>query len=307
MTEKTRILADQSIPMLLTASTKRIAQQFAREQPTPQKAHQVYLNTLAVSAVNNYLRILNIPTNLTASGSWNPSVRLAADMADLWLTGLGSLECRLVEPGALTCQIPPEVSFDRIGYIIAQIDHQGDKANLLGFSQTPTTTGDELVLSQLRPLQELPAYLHQCRPVVNLSQWFQGVFETGWQTVETLFEQDQPLLAFGFRDQPSGIVKRCKQIKLGADRETVVLIAAITPDADLKMHLMVKVNPGQGEPYLPPNLHLFLLDEQGEILREAKTRDQNQTIQFVFRGEPGDHFSIKIALQDVSVIEDFVV
>ena len=307
MTEEAQISKNWSIPMPLTASTKRIAQQFAREQPTPPKAHQVYLNTLAVGTVNNYLQILGIPTDLTASGSWNASVRLAADVADLWLTGLGSLECRPVEPGALTCQIPPEVSFDRIGYVIAEIDHQGENATLLGFSQTPMTDQDELVLNQLRPLQELPAYLHQCRPVVNLSQWFQGVFETGWQTVETLFGQDQPELAFGFRDQPPGVVKRCKQIELGTEGEMVFLMVAITEDSDLKMHLMVKLNPAQGKTYLPPNLHLSLLDEHGNILREANVPDKNQTIQFMFRGEPGDHFSIKIALQDVSVIEDFVI
>ena len=307
MTGKAQNSEDSSIPMPLTASMKRIAQQFAREQPTPQRSQQVYLNTLAVSAVNNYLHILDISTDLNASGSWNPSVRLAADVADLWLTGLGSIECRPVEPGAVTCQIPPEASFDRIGYIIVQIDQDGEQVRLLGFSKTPPAEGEALLLSQLRPLQKLLAYLHQCRPVVNLSQWFQGVFETGWQSVESLFDQDQPMLAFGFRDQPLGVVKRCKQIELGANCETVILIAAITPDSDLKMHLMVKVTPVQGEAYLPPNLHLSLLDEQGKVLREAKARDQNQTTQFMFRGEPGDHFSIEIALEDISVIEDFVV
>ncbi|MDJ0708679.1 MAG: DUF1822 family protein [Leptolyngbyaceae cyanobacterium MO_188.B28] len=307
MTQKAQISEDCFIPMPLTASMKRIAQQFAREQPTPPRAQQVYLNTLAVSAVNNYLHILGVSTDLNASGSWNPSVRLGADVADLWLTGLGSIECRPVEPGALTCQIPPEVSFDRIGYIIVQIDQESEQANLVGFSEIPPTEGESLVFSQLRSLQELPTYLHQCRPVANLSQWFQGVFETGWQSVESLFDQDQTLLAFGFRDQPLGVVKRCKRIELGDNCETVILIAAITPDSDLKMHLMVKVSPIQGKTYLPPNLHLSLLDEQGGILRESKARDKNQTIQFMFRGEPGDHFSIEIALEDSSIIEDFVV
>ncbi len=293
--------------MPLTATTKRIARQFAKEQPTQPKARQVYLNTLAVSTVNNYLQILGIDTDLTASGSWNPFVRLAADVADLWLTGLGSLECRLVEPGALTCHIPKEVSFDRIGYVIAQLDHQRENATLLGFSQTLTMDADELILSQLRPLQELPVYLHQCRPVVNFSRWFQGVFETGWRKVEPLFEQDRPELRFEFRKQPADVVERSKQVELGVDGETVVLMAAITPDSDLEMHLMVQVNPDPGEIYLPPNLHLFLLDEEGNVLKEAKAQDNNQTIQFVFRGELGDRFSLKIALQDFSVIEDFVV
>src|ERR687886_2996272 len=85
---------DLSILMPITQESLQFAQQFANEQPTPEKALQVYLNTLAVCTMNNYLRIMDIPTDLTASDSWNPVVRLAADVADLWVVGMGRLECR---------------------------------------------------------------------------------------------------------------------------------------------------------------------------------------------------------------------
>lgn len=88
---------EKLIPMPITQSAQQIALQFASEQPNEPKALQVYLNTLAVCAVNNYLRIMDVPTDLTASDSWNPVLRLAADVADLWVIGLGRLECRPVE------------------------------------------------------------------------------------------------------------------------------------------------------------------------------------------------------------------
>jgi hypothetical protein len=84
----------QSVLMPITQAAQQIARQFAIEQPTEEKALQVYLNTLAVYAVNNYLRIMDISTDLKGGDSWNPVIRFACDVADLWVTGVGRLECR---------------------------------------------------------------------------------------------------------------------------------------------------------------------------------------------------------------------
>ena len=66
MIYKAQTPQEQSIPMPITQEAQQIAIGFANEQPTQQKALQVYLNTLAVCSVNNYLRIMDIPTDLTA-------------------------------------------------------------------------------------------------------------------------------------------------------------------------------------------------------------------------------------------------
>ncbi|GET40512.1 DUF1822 family protein [Microseira wollei] len=84
----------QSVLMPITQAAQQMARQFAIEQPTEEKALQVYLNTLAVYAVNNYLRIMDISTDLKGGDSWNPVIRFACDVADLWVTGVGRLECR---------------------------------------------------------------------------------------------------------------------------------------------------------------------------------------------------------------------
>jgi len=206
---------DLSVPMPITQEALQIAEQFAREQPTQQKALQVYLNTLAVYSVNNYLRIMDISTDLTAGDSWNPVVRLAADVADLWVTGLGRLECRPLsgtklainsaqkpndnswlqfvklkltsqeKSPSIACYIPPEVQADRIGYVVVQIDAEQQESTLLGFSKAAETS--ELPINQLQSISELLQHLENKKllPVtsVNLTQWLQGLFEDGWQAV----------------------------------------------------------------------------------------------------------------------------
>ncbi len=166
MKSQTQTLEDLSIPMAITQEARRVAQKFAQEQPTPPKAEQVYFNTLAVCMVNNYLRIIGIPTNLTAGDSWDLVVRLAVDVADLEVTGLGRLECRPLKSGIRkaesfhpceVCYIPPEVHSDRIGYVVVSLDDEEQEAILLGFVKTVATS--ELRLSELHSMDQLLEYL----------------------------------------------------------------------------------------------------------------------------------------------------
>jgi len=217
---------EQFLPMPLTQKAIQTAQQFAAKQPDPQEAEQIYLNTLAVLAVRDYLQLMEIDTELTQSDSSNPVIRMCEDVADLIVEGLGKLECRPVRVSQTAVLIPPEALDERIGYILVEIDESKKRATLLGFSQT--APAGELALKQLRSLDELLAhldYLAQSR--VNLSQWlvnsgattnlqevespvetesvmppatnsgepnklnlghrFENIFNQGWQTMEELF------------------------------------------------------------------------------------------------------------------------
>lgn len=186
-------LDDFSIPLLIPNQAKTVAAEFAAQQPTPQRATQVYLNTLAVSMVNNYLRIMGIPTNLTAGDSWNRAVRLYADVADLEVVGRGRLECRpRTSDGDLdstACFVPPEVQTDRIAYIVVELDLEQELATLLGFVETAENS---ISLRQLRSPDELLEHLlsspqpETVPTSVNLRQWLQNTVTTGWETVETL-------------------------------------------------------------------------------------------------------------------------
>ncbi len=300
---------DWSIPIPLTTEILHIARQFANQHPNPtsEKAQQVYLNTIAVCAVNNYLRIIGISTNITAGDSWNSSIRLAEDVADLYITGKGSLECRPVKKGALTCKIPPSLGLERIGCVVVEIDEEQKQAILRGFtSKTAATVG--LSLKDLDSLVNLPSYFRELGLLVNLSQWFKNIFETGWESVETVLGEQatQPALAFRGNSQVSNL-KRCKLLELGSQRESVALIVTITPESESNTNILIELKPHLSQNYLPTNLQIILLDEEQQAIIDTKVEELKQHIQLDLSGEPGERFSIKIILGEASVREYFVI
>jgi len=161
-----QMLNETVLPMPITRKAIQTAEQFAAAIPNPQKSEQVYLNTLAVQAVHDYLQLMGIDTNLQQSDSWNPVVRMCEDVADLMVTGLGKLECRPILSDILPalktpiqsstvplCPIPLEVQDERIGYIVVDIDQQTKRATLLGFTKTAGT--GELFWHQLESVDAL--------------------------------------------------------------------------------------------------------------------------------------------------------
>ncbi len=325
-----RVIEEFSLPLPITESNRKIAQKFAAQQPTSEKIEQVRLNTLAVCVVNYYLQMLDISTDLKASDSWNPVVRLFSNVADLEVVGLGRLECRSITVHEQTCYIPPEVWSDRIGYVVVQFDDLFREASVLGFAQTAM---EHLAISELQPLEDLLSYLHLLRePVtqialqagatsqtlVNLSQWLQNVFEIDWQTIESLLGPAQTNLDFSFRradskepesQHPSGCVRRAKFIDLGMQLagHSVALTVELRPESEQKTNIVLQVHPTGSQIYLPPLLQLIVIDESQETFLEAQARSTDNYIQLQFRGEPRERFSVKIALGDVSITENFVI
>ena len=301
----------------LSSEAHRLAEQFRRQQSNQKKAKQVYLNTLAVSAVKFYLRCMGIETDWEASLSWNPVMQTLMDVADVEIPNLGKLECRPVLPETQVVHIPPEVWSDRIGYMAVQLDQSLREATLLGFTKTVST--DELPISQLRSLEDLLEHLIQIRQAkfvkmpVNLSKWLENTFEAGWQSMEALLGTQQENLAFSLRSTSplsEASVKRAKLIDLGLrlGSQSVALLVAITPEVEQKVGILVQVHPTGGETYLPPNLRLGLLSESGETLQEVQSRFQDNYIQLKrFRGLPGECFNIQVAFGDASVTETFVI
>jgi hypothetical protein len=326
MTHPTHELDDLSLSLPITQTALRTAQQFAKEQPTPQKAEQVRLNTLAVCAVNDYLQMMGIPTNLNASDSWNPVLRLCADVADLEVTGIGRLECRPYRNSQPTCYIPPEVWLDRVGYVVVEIDEPSLEAKVLGFTKTARER-EELPIRQLQPIDDLIDVLNpreQLLPALgrtraNLSQWFTNIFEQGWETVESLFAPTEPDLAFNFRSAPDSVidepelsdegVSRAKLIDLGMQLagESVALVVELKPESDRKTNILLQVHPTGDRAFLPPLLQLTVLDETGLVFLEAQARNADNYIQLQFSGLRGEQFSVRVALGDVSVVEDFAI
>ena len=329
-------IEDWFLPLPLTEAARQKAEQFAQQQPNIEKAEQVRLNTLAVLVVNDYLQLMGIPTNLTAGDSWNPIVRLCADVADLEIIGVGRLECRPLLAFSPTCSIPPEVlCSDRIGYVVVQLSESLREATVLGFA--PRVATEKLPLAQLQAPEALLTHLHQLkhpvpeiaeiaavaavaaqRTVVDLSQWFEGVFETGWQAIDALLRPEEPSMAFSLRSaEPSEAtdretlevrIRRAKLIDLEMQLGdgSLALLVEVRPPINKSTSICVQVHPTGKQRHLPPDLQLMVLDESGAIFLSAQSRTTDNYIQLQFRGEPGEKFSIKVALGDASITEDFV-
>lgn len=298
-------LEAKSIPLPITQEALLLAQQFASQQPTQEKKEQVYLNTLAVCVVNDYMAIMDIPTDLGASDSWNPAMRFYTDVADLKLLQLGHLECRPIQFGS-PCYIPPEVPDDRIGVVVVEIDAQHQEAILLGFAKT--VRAGELSINQLQPFDDLLEHLdclERKQDEVNLSQWLQNIFEVGWYSVEEILAPKSPLLGFRYR---SGVT-RGKLVDLGIQLpgQLVALVVTLTPKTSVEIQIRLQVNPIGEQAYLPDNLIVKVLDGEGAAVMEAHAKTANTHITLEFSAQVGEHFSVKLELGDMSVTENFVV
>ena len=330
-----------SVPLTLAAHQH--AQQFYQQHSDPLKAKQVYLNTLAVEAVCTYLSWLGVVSDLRASDSWDPIVQTLADAADLELPGQGKLECRPVLPEETTFYVPPEISADRIGYLPVLLDAKLETATLLGFMPGASISPDTSKVS-LTSLQSLDLLFDSLKPLgsdsklTHLSRWLEGAAASGWQAVEALLG---PQPEFSFRgmelsDQTTNLVIRGKLLELTplVDRSSkapwldstqgydasptdvsalsqyaacrVALIVSITPSDMLRSNIWVKLCPIGGSYHLPEDLEVRILDDQEAVVMEAQSR-QTDMLQLNFRGTLNEQFSVEVALNDVSLVEKFVI
>lgn len=308
---------DLTLPVPLTLKGHHTAQLFYQQHSDPQKAKQVYLNTLAIEAVHSYLGWLGIATDLQASDSWNPAIQALADVSDLEIPGQGKLECRPVLPGATVCRVSPEAWSDRIGYVAVRLDAELETATLLGF--VPSVDTEELPLSQLQSIATLLDHLKpqpqpEPSPVwVNLGQWMQGRGTSGWQTIEELFGP-QPTLSFrsldlsGHSEQVAGLTTRGKVLELvpRSSNHQVILLVGIMPNDSSQVDIWVKLCPTNHSSYLPEDLEIRVLDEQGMAVMQAQSR-QTDMLQLKFRGASGERFGLEITLNHTNLVETFVI
>lgn len=188
-----------TISVPITQANRNKAKQFAQEQSNPEKAKQVYYNTLAVLVTNNYLQMLDISTSLQQSHSWNGVARVSTNIADLSLPGKGHLECfPILEGNDNTCYVSENVWNNRIGYVVVQLDESYKQGTLLGF--VPQVTNDTLDTKQLQSLDNLLETLHSTNTVVKLSQWLENIIDEGWKSVEEIIGRKAINPVFVFAD-----------------------------------------------------------------------------------------------------------
>ncbi|MGK7886843.1 MAG: DUF1822 family protein [Crocosphaera sp.] len=278
-----------TFPTPLGTSDFDFAREFSKEQKDPDKARQVYLNTLAVRAVNFYCHdLLKIETELEKSQSWDKNTRFLMDVADLKLKGLGTLECRPVLKGEKVCHIPPEVRTDRIGYVIVEIDEKAKNGTLINFVQT-VGEKEELPLAKLPDIEGLIDLLlsKQQEKLSELRQQLEALFSEKWDEPEKVLVSSSRRGKTGGTKQSSSsentqestseiTVRKAKSIKL-KDRE-FALIIEIQRKIDEELKLVFEVKPLGSIKSLPSGLKLALLKPSGEELISNLTKDGDNVL-----------------------------
>lgn len=150
------------------------------------------------------------------------------------------------------------------------------------------------------------------RSVNNLSLWLQNIFESGWQSLDTLLGTNSERIGFQFRMDSNWNevrVKSAKLVDLGMELKgmTIILLIGLTVEADRRVGIRVQLYPATGETYLPPSIALSLVSEGGGRLQEVQSRSHDNYIQLKrFKSPPGKRFAIEVSLGDISIKEHFI-
>ncbi|MGI0495408.1 DUF1822 family protein [Alkalinema pantanalense CENA528] len=314
---------ETALPMPLTEVALAIADRFAGAQPAGVKRDQVRHNALAVQVVADYLNLMGIETALSEGDSWNAVTQLCSNVADLVIPGVGRLECRPVTDLTSDCYIPADVWHDRIGYVVVHLDPDVKQEGLiLGF--IPTVTQENWPLSQLGTIEDLLTHLFELRtqtasqPTVRtkLTQWLEAQLEqldqfveSGWQSIESLLSPAQMVPAYVVRrdhQDPDAVefVTQAKRVDFQRGEIQVLLVAGLAelPEA-VRIRIQVfAIDPNDN---LPQGLLLQVLDEADHVLLEQVAGNHDRGLQFIFEGERGEVFGVKLSWQDETMVEIF--
>ena len=186
------------------------------------------------------------------------------------------------------------------------------------FSKWGAFIGDDNLRKQLYQQQQTENTATEItqaisKAAVNLGQWFESAFETGWQSLDTLINSDTGNLAFAFRQNNASkdfTVEAAKIIDLGMQlgNKSVALLIGLTREDDNKIGVRIQLHPAAGETYLPQNIKLALRSRSGKLLQELESRSQDNLIQLKrFTCPVGKKFSVEVALDNFSITEDFAI
>lgn len=201
MSNKLNMLRDLSIPFPVTASFRQQAKSYASQYFTQDSRKRIYFQTLALLAVDAYLRMLKFDTNLDKPERWNAAKRLWSEANEIELPGCGNLECCVIATEQQYVTLPAEGL--RIGYLFVEIASSEKTATLLGFLPVNVveTIDKEVAISNLQSMDEFIDYLAQQesslpiqrgqindltqefaeKKITYLRNWLNNIYEEDWE------------------------------------------------------------------------------------------------------------------------------
>ena len=300
-----------TIPLSIEAHER--ANQRKQGISNSENAKKIYLNTLAVYAVNYYLDCMGFETNWSNADDSNPWMLNLIDLADLEVKNIGKIECLSVLPDAEYLEISTEVRSDRVAYVAVQFNQSLKEATILGFT---TQALAKVHLNQLQSVDNLLDYFtaKEQAAKVNIQQWLEGVITEGWLSVEEIFNPRE--LSFRFARNFS--LTRCKAIDIGLrlNGTSVVLIIKLNHKNkdinDIKnngeIDIIVQVHPEPNKGVcLSPGLKLVVSDENGKEVDTVISRQYDDWVEIGLSAESNEEFCVEIILGESKVKQDFVV
>jgi Protein of unknown function (DUF1822) len=170
-------------------------------------------------------------------------------------------------------------------------------------------------------LYERRCGLEQAQPaVMRLSEWLQGQFAEAWQAVDQALSPAQAATAWRSGEAvgeaslaealPEYTISRVKTLQLGADAMSglnsgaISLLLGITPISATQVDIGLHVCPVAANATFLQEIQVRLLDGTGAEIGQAGAA-VTETIQFQFRGQVGEQFSVEVTMGDRTLTEVF--
>lgn len=333
----------QDLPKIsLTLSMWKKAKDFADRQAHYQKAQQVYLNTLAVLSVDQYLQRSGFQTDLANSNGYDLTMQTMLDNAELNLPEYGLIDCRPIAPSDQFLRIPDEVQASTIMlHLAVPISKDFHSAKLLGF--TPAVKTEKILLTDLQPLVNLPSFLETYRSQEEsraehaelnksaLSRWFTDKVEGGWTDLTDLVIQqfhlnlsttsEQSLVFRNSVANPATTIEAESRNRLSAgvskvklwelyqqgQRHKIAIIVNVVPTIGEETDFSIQLCPTDNNPYLPTGLIIKILDDSDKSILQVETTSNNDKIEFCLSGKQQEIFTVQGICDHQVVTEKFMI
>lgn len=141
---------------------------------------------------------------------------------------------------------------------------------------------------------------------VNTSQWLQGIFTEGWQSLESLLGENQLNFATSLRSQQEVLDNNIKAIKLiNISNYQIILFINCQVLEENKLGVVIQLHSVGDNSFLPANLELSLVDEDDNLVQESvMSREQDNIIQLKrFKAVQSTKFKVKINCKNTILIE----
>ena len=152
------------------------------------------------------------------------------------------------------------------------------------------------------------------KAIINLSQWWCGVSEEGWQSTENIWNTLSNNYAWGYvrsRNQSnSHPISRTKVFDFGLllNGQSLALVVNLKRRANNEIDVLAQVIPCNEE-YLPLGLKLKVtlnFDTSESESQEVTARKADNAIQLEFSEGSGKKFKIEVIFMDAVVTEEFL-